>query len=108
MAHDPVALDRMHPPRSTDACAALMDDWTGLLVRDGDGGYQPWGTQRPTCVAHWIRTARGFAERHTPDLAACGPWALTELPRLGHMAPAPPTGGAWRAWYARLCRLSAP
>src|SRR5713101_3552889 len=21
------------------------------------------------------------------------------------MATAPPTGGAWRAWYARLCRL---
>jgi transposase len=31
--------------------------------------------------------------------------ALAELQRLCHMATAPPTGGEWRAWYARLCRL---
>ena len=40
-----------------------------------------------------------------PELAACGTWALAELQRLCHMATAPPTGGEWRAWYARLCRL---
>jgi hypothetical protein len=38
-------------------------------------------------------------------LAACGAWALVELQRLCHMATAPPTGGEWRAWYARLCKL---
>ena len=38
-------------------------------------------------------------------MAACGAWALAELQRLCHMAKAPPTGGAWRAWYARLCKL---
>ena len=32
-------------------------------------------------------------------------WAIAELQRLCHMATAPPTGGEWRAWYARLCRL---
>jgi transposase len=61
--------------------------------------------QRQTCLAHLIRTARGLAERQSPDLAACGAWALAELQRLCHMATAPPTGSEWRAWYARLCRL---
>jgi transposase len=46
-----------------------------------------------------------LAARQPPDLAACGAWALAELQRLCHMATAPPTGGEWRAWYARLCRL---
>jgi transposase len=56
-------------------------------------------------LAHLIRTARGLAERQQADLAACGEWALAELQRLCHMAKAPPTGGEWRAWYARLCKL---
>jgi hypothetical protein len=30
---------------------------------------------------------------------------VTWLQRLWHMATAPPTGGAWRAWYARMCHL---
>ena len=38
-------------------------------------------------------------------MAACGAWALAELQRLCHMATAPPTGGEWRAWYARVCKL---
>lgn len=46
-----------------------------------------------------------MAERQNAELAACGAWALVELQRLRHMATAPPTGGEWRAWYARLCKL---
>jgi transposase len=75
------------------------------LVSDGYGVYQSWVEARQTCLAHLIRTARSLAERQHPDLAACGTWALTELQRLCHMATAPPTGGEWRAWYARLCKL---
>ena len=56
-------------------------------------------------MAHLIRTARSLAERQHAELAACGAWALAELQRLCHMATAPPTGGEWRAWYARLCKL---
>jgi transposase len=56
-------------------------------------------------VAHLIRTARSLAERQNAELAACGTWAFAELQRLCHMATGPPTGGEWRAWYARLCRL---
>jgi len=105
MASDTVAFYMIHPHRSKEAFAVLIDDWEGLLVSDGYGVYQSWVQARQTCLAHLIRTARGLAARLQPDLAACGAWALAELQRLCHMAKAPPTGGAWRAWYARLCRL---
>ena len=105
MASETVALYMIHPRRSKEAFAALIDDWTGILVSDGYGVYQTWVAQRQTCLAHLIRTARGLAERPSPDVAACGVWALAELQRLCHMATAPPTGGEWRAWYARLCHL---
>ena len=105
MASDTVAFSMMHPHRSKEAFAALIDDWAGILVSDGYGVYQHWVQARQTCVAHLIRTARSLAERKHAELAACGAWALAELQRLCHMATAPPTGGEWRAWYARLCKL---
>jgi transposase len=105
MASERVAFYMIHPRRSKEAFAALIEDWAGLLVSDGYGVYQHWVQARQTCLAHLIRTARGLAERPHPDMAACGTWALAELQRLCHMATAPPTGGEWRAWYARLCRL---
>jgi transposase len=105
MASERVAFYMIHPRRSKEAFAALIDAWEGILVSDGYGVYQKWVEARQTCVAHLIRTARGLAERPHPDMAACGAWALAELQRLCHMAKAPPTGGEWRAWYARLCKL---
>ncbi|RPJ37724.1 MAG: IS66 family transposase, partial [Planctomycetaceae bacterium] len=81
------------------------DDWDGILVSEGDGVYQTWVAKRQTCLAHLIRRARGLAQRSDPQLAACGKRALAELQRLCHMAHSPPTGGQWRAWYARLCDL---
>lgn len=104
MARDTAARSMMHPRRSKEAFAALIDDWTGILVSDGYGVYQNWVERRPTCLAHLIRTARSLAKRPHAALAACGTWALAELQRLCHMATAPPTGGEWRAWYARLCK----
>ena len=97
------AFYMIHPHRSKEAFAALIDDWAGLLVSDGYGVYQRWAQARQTCLAHLIRTARGLAARDAPELAVCGTWALAELQRLCYMATAPPTGGEWRAWYARLC-----
>jgi transposase len=105
MVSDTAALSMIHPHRSKEAFTALIDDWAGILVRDGYGVYQNWVQARQTCLAHLIRSARGLAARAHPDLAACGTWALAELQRLCHMATAPPTGGEWRAWYARLCKL---
>ncbi len=105
MASERVAFYMIHPRRSKAAFAARIDDWEGILVSDGYGVYQKGVEARQTCVAHLIRTARGLAERPHPDMAACGAWALAELQRLCHMAQAPPTGGEWRAWYARVCKL---
>jgi transposase len=105
MVSDTAALYLIHPHRSKAAFAALIDDWTGILVSDGYAVYQNWVQARQTCLAHLIRPARSLAERAHPDMAACGAWALAELQRLCHMATAPPTGGEWRAWYARLCKL---
>jgi transposase len=105
MASERVAFYMIHPRRSKEAFAELIEDWAGLLVSDGYGVYQHWVQARQTCLAHLIRTARSLAERQHADLAACGAWALAELQRLCHMAKAPPTGGEWRAWYARLCKL---
>lgn len=95
----------MPPNRSKDACIDLIDDWQGILVSDGYGVYQTWGHRGQTCLAPLIRTARGWSEKGAPELAACGAWAVAEVQRLGHMAKAPPSGGAWNAWYARLCHL---
>src|SRR5919108_3214331 len=104
MVSDTAALYMIHPHRSKEAFAALIDDWAGILVSDGYGVYQNWVERRQTCLAHLIRTARSLAQRPHAELAACGTWALAELQRLCHMATAPPTGGEWRAWYARLCK----
>jgi transposase len=100
-----VALYLIHPHRSKEAFRALIEDWQGILVSDGYGVYQDWVSRRQTCLAHLMRSARGLSEKCDPALAACGTWALKELQRLCQMAKAPPTGGEWRAWYARLCTL---
>jgi transposase len=105
MAHEQVACSMIHARRSTEAFVDLIEEWAGLLVSDGYGVSQQWVNARQTCLAHVIRTARGLAARSHPERAACGAWALVELQRLCQMAKAPPSGGAWRAWYARLCQL---
>ena len=105
LSTETVSLYLLHPNRSKDAFFALIEQWQGLLVSDGYGVYQHWVHGRQTCLAHLIRTARGLSEKSDSHLAACGKWALNELQTLCHMAKAPPTGGQWRAWYARFCHL---
>ena len=105
MVTDTVALSLIHSRCSKAALAALIEDWAGILLSDGYGVYQDWVAQRQTCLAHLIRTARGLSEKRHSELAACGAWVLQELQRLCQMAKAPPTGGEWRAWYARFCPL---
>jgi transposase len=70
MASERVAFYMIHPRRSKEAFAALIDDWAGLLVSDGYGVYQTWVECRQTCLAHPIRTARSLAPRQPPELAA--------------------------------------
>ena len=105
MVTDTVALYRIHAKRSQEAFGSLIKDWRGILVSDGYGVYQAWGNARQTCLAHLIRCARQLSQRREAALAACGQVALKELQRLCQMAHAPPSGGQWQAWYARLCRL---
>jgi transposase len=92
-AHDRVAFSLMHPHRATEALAALIDDWEGLLGSAGSGGSHSGVPARHTCLAPRIRTARGVAARRQPDRAAGGAWAMAAWQRLGHRAQAPPTGG---------------
>ena len=105
MVTDTVALYRIHAKRSQAAFESLIKDWRGTLVSDGYGVYQAWGNARQSCLAHLVRRARELSQRPQADLAACGKVALKELQRLCQMAHAPPSGGQWQAWYARLCRL---
>jgi transposase len=97
MATDTVALSLRHPQRSQDAFVALLEDGQGILGSAGYGVYHDWVHHRPTCLAHLMRTARGWSARRDPALAACGTWALTEWQGGCAMATAPPTGGQWRA-----------
>ena len=52
--------------------------------------YQNWVNARQACLAPLMRTARGFAARQQPELAACGVCALVELQRLCQMPKRPP------------------
>ncbi|MHC1744540.1 MAG: IS66 family transposase [Syntrophobacteraceae bacterium] len=105
MVNTNVAFFMIHPKRSKEAFAALIEDWDGILVSDGYGVYKDWVNLRQTCLAHLIRTADGLAQRSDPEIAAFGKWAAAEIRRLCDMAHAPPTIGEWRAFYARLSRL---
>ena len=66
MASDAAAFYMIHPHRSKEAFAALIDDWAGILVSDGYGVYRHWVQARQTCLAHLIRSARGLAARSIP------------------------------------------
>jgi transposase len=61
MVSDTAALSLIHPRRSTEAFAALIDDWAAILVSDGYGVYQNWVQARQTCLAppHPERTGLG-------------------------------------------------
>jgi transposase len=49
MTSEREACSMIHPHRSKEAFAALLDDWAGLLVRDGYGVYRTWVQARQTC-----------------------------------------------------------
>jgi transposase len=69
LSTDTVSLYLIHPNRSKEAFAALIEDWRGILVSDGYGVYQNWVNHHQTCLAHLIRTARGLSEKDDPHLA---------------------------------------
>jgi transposase len=105
MANPLVAYFQVHPARSKGVFAHLIADWTGVLVSDGYLVYQHWQGARQSCLAHLIRTAKGLAESLEAGIARFGTRVHAELQRLCHMGTERPTGGQWRAWYARFHSL---
>lgn len=51
LSTDTVSLYLIHPKRSKEAFAALIEEWKGILVSDGYGVYQDWVNHRQTCLA---------------------------------------------------------
>jgi transposase len=68
MVTETVGVYMMHPQRSKEAFAALIQDWAGIWGSAGYGVYQQWVATRHTCLAHLLRSARGLAGRHDPAL----------------------------------------
>lgn len=81
MVNTTVAYFLIHPHRSKEAFAALIEGWVGILVSDGYGVYQKWVELRQTCLGHLIRKARALCQRANPEIAAFGAKALAELQR---------------------------
>jgi hypothetical protein len=86
---------------------AWSDDGPGLWGRAGSGVSHAWGHQRPPGRAPLRRRARGWSPRRDPVSAAGGHPARTALQRVGPLAHAPPSGGPWQAWSARVGRRRA-
>ena len=72
MVSDTVALYLIHPHRSKEAFAALIDD-CGILVSDGYGVYQHWVQARQTCLAHLIRRRAGLGSGPNPTWRPVAP-----------------------------------
>ena len=95
----------IHPHRSKEAFAALIDDWAGILVSDGYGVYQNWvagaanvlGPPHPQCP----RVGSPCPSR-LGGLWDLGLGGVAAAVSYGH---GPTDRGEWRAWYARLCKL---
>jgi transposase len=65
MASQNAAFYLLHPHRSREAFETLVQDWQGILVSDKYPVYQKWVNQRQSCLAHYIRKARGLSEART-------------------------------------------
>lgn len=72
MAGAQAAFFMLHPHRSNDAFKQLVKEWKGVMGSDDYGLYRSWEHGRQTCLAHLIRTARGFAESSDESRANFG------------------------------------
>lgn len=105
MANRKVACFMIHKNRSEQAFQELIGDWAGILVSDNYRLYRNWAQLRQTCLAHYIRRAKGLAERNDPELSRFGRHLLGELSLLCHWAKTKPAVGEWRIFYARFIHL---
>ena len=60
----------IHPNRSKEAFNQLVEDWKGILISDNYGVYVNWINKRQSCLAHYIRKAKGLAERKDESVKA--------------------------------------
>lgn len=102
LVNDVVAFFMIHPNRSTEAFNQLVDDWTGILISDNYGVYVNWINKRQSCLAHYIRKAKGLAERKDQSIKKFGESILKELQLLCHWARKPPDEKQWTDFYSRL------
>ena len=100
-----VAFFMIHPNRSKEAFNQLVEDWKGILISDNYGVYVNWINKRQTCLAHYIRKAKGLAERKDQSIRRFGESILKELQLLCHWARKPPDEKQWTDFYSRLLLL---
>ena len=104
MVSNTVALFMVHPNRSKEAFLSLIDDWDGSLVSDNYGAYVKW-MQRQSCLAHYIRQAKGVSEQKDEDIKRFGETILKELRLLCQWAKTPPSNKEWADFYKRFIEL---
>ena len=105
MANNVVAFFMIHPNRSKEAFLQLIDDWKGILISDDYGVYVNWVNKRQRCLAHFIRKAKGLAERENESIKAFGENILKELRLLCHWSKKPPDQKQWANFYSRFLLL---
>jgi transposase len=104
MVNTTVAFFMVLQNRSKKAFEQLIDDWKGILVSDNYGVYVKW-VKRQSCLAHYIRKAKGLAQREDESVRRFGQSILKELRLLCHWARKPPTEKQWTDFYSRLTML---
>jgi len=105
MVNTTVAYFMIHSRRSKDAFLKLIGAWKGILISDNYGVYRNWTQLRQACLAHYIRRAKGLAERKDEAVRRFGEKTQKELRLLCRWAKAPPNRGEWNAFYARFIHL---
>jgi len=105
MVSEKVSYYLIHNHRSKQAFLELVEDWNGILVSDNYGLYTNWINLRQSCLAHYIRQARGLSERNDESVQQFGNSILKELRLLCHWAKAPPSEKQWTGFYSRLICL---
>jgi len=105
MVSDKVSFYLIHNHRSKQAFFELIDDWKGILVSDNYSLYTNWVNLRQSCLAHYIRQAKGLCERNDESIQRFGNAILKELRLLCQWAKAPPSEKQWTGFYSRLICL---
>ena len=105
LANPMTALFMVHPNRSRQAFLDLIQDWRGILVSDNYGVYVKWTHKRQTCLAHYIRRAKGLLKHKDKTDREFGKNILKELRLLCRWAKDPPDEKEWTEFYSRLIFL---